>query len=415
MKKTRHSLLFEFAVFLICTLVASISWAVVGTVVVKDTAGNPVPEATISLTTPGGEPVETTRNPDGSLSVEEGSYTMTIRYGSQVVTKKVTVKPGTTTIVEIPRAGGGTATPPVSPGSNVVFRGGKESLDDVTRKASSETSTTRLTDTAGNVIVEETDSFTADQALLDQRNAELVQSVDMNTVGVGATFGLGSFGGSGYASRFLNSKGPGTQSSPILGAGSDMGGHGVFYPSISGWIGRADVDVDFVSVMDPSMRQLYSGDGLMWGLGGGALFFFCSDCSWFGAAEYRYDRVSDIDMTVTPALQTQGNITRQEFKFGYDSNTIQGIVGFNTSHVAPYGGIRGTFRTMTLDGDILVDFPPVQGFGGQVGLIFAEEFEENTVEGVVGIDFRAGHFVAGFEGSFDSNNYRIGFHGGFGF
>ncbi|MCI0411728.1 carboxypeptidase-like regulatory domain-containing protein [bacterium] len=417
-----YGLTFRLAILFAGLFLASSAWAVVGSIYFQDESGDPIGEAELTIISQDGTSSELKTDKNGYANVEEGTYTIRIRHKSREMIKKgVTVRPNETSNVTF------TAEKPFSysrrplkPGTNVSFQPQVESLDDVTRTASSSRTTLTVRDTSGNVVFSDATDEKASQALLDKTNDGLVQSLDINSYGAGVNIGLGSFGGgsalssnklSGFASR--NSFASSAEDSS--GGGS---GRRLFYPYVSFMVSPADVDLEFVNPTNPAgVQQRFSGDGTILGVGVGVLFFFCDDCNWFGTGEYRYDTIVDMDMNVSPAFRANNAVvTKQDFVFDYESHLVEGIVGYNFEHFAPFGGVRGTFRTIGLDANLEADgsaaFP---GFSVIGTLSFAEVLEENTIEGVAGIDFRAGHFIAGVEASFDGNNYRVRARTGFGF
>ncbi len=406
---------------LVATLfIANQLWAVIGDaeIQVTDDAGNGVPGATVTLFPPGETPVTAQTNDQGivNIKIEEGTYEVEVVFDHQKERGTITV-PGKLTITVPRKVFPG--EPPVSLPSNVQIVPSVESLDDVTRTASSSTITTTVRDSSGNESTT-TSTENADQNVLDKANAAIVQALDMNIAGAEVNIGLGSYGGSAYGNRAIDLRNrpyhPTAYKSSWGGSGNGAG-RKMFYPSVSFMIGRADLDLEFLPSANPSAARRFEGDGLVLGGGFHALFFLCGDCGWYAGADYNYEKISDLKTDINPSFVPADAISiTEEGNFDYESHRIQGIVGYNFAHAAPYGGIRGSFRKATLDLNNEADFSSrFPGFTVISVLAFTEELEENTVEGVAGIDFRFGHFVTGVEGSFDANNFRVRFRGGFGF
>src|SRR3990172_1874695 len=219
---------YSIFVLLATLLLAQPLWAVLGNgeILVLDPDGNPVPEATVTITGPGVPPItkKTDQNGMATFEAEEGNYDVEVIFNGQRKRTSLSIPGSSRVNLSFPKI----SVPPVTPGSNVQAVPEYEKLDDITRISSQERITQTITDSSGTVVFSDEETGSADQELLDRTNANLVQGLDVTTTGGEVTIGLGGYGGSFAFGSAL-------PASFAKAEGSSMGGgfQKKFYPSIS--------------------------------------------------------------------------------------------------------------------------------------------------------------------------------------
>ena len=204
------------------------------------------------------------------------------------------------------------------------------------------------------------------------------------------------------------------QQAPTGGGNAEEGGWRV-YPALNVGIGRADVEFESIDSDNPQLHTTFSGDGMYWILGGGAIVFPCSTCGVFTSFTYDYGAISDLQMARSPTLQSQTpgtgtSVRRDEITYDSRRHSVRGVVGYATRYAAPYGGVRGTFRRVELNGTIELDLSGLAGPGVTSESTVVNEFEANTIEALAGIDIRipGTRIFVRIEGSSDGDNHNAG-------
>ena len=409
-------LISELLTLFLFSMVATHAWGVVGTgeVIVADHEGKPIRGAAVTLNIKGQQPITKKTNREGSVTfeAEEGTYEVEISIDNIRAWAELSI-PGMVQVT-FPRPG---AFPPIMTGSRVEITPELESLEDIRLTDMRERLEQTLTDSSGNVLFSNVTTIRADREALQQRNAEIANGLNFTAWSVEGNMSLGSYGEFNHAER--SSKEPEKESITF----PDTKGRPTrkfFYPSVLVMVGRANAELELrvLSLLSPFSHSKYEGDGVIVGAGLNALFYLCQDCGWFTSGTYRYEQILETDMDIRPPfpIGAGGIIVRDDFELEYKSHMVQAIIGRDFAHFAPYVGVRGRWRDITLTGDLEGNFPNVlPGLNGIVLLVFTQEFTENDVETVVGFGFRYRHVVAGAEASFEKNNSRGKFRIGFGF
>jgi len=148
-------------------------------------------------------------------------------------------------------------------------------------------------------------------------------------------------------------------------------------------IGRAEAELDFRNRESGGNTQ-WTGTGVHWGIGYGALIELCGDCHWFLNTSYVYSKLPATDMSRSPALDftpSGGRLTRDEGSFEWHAHAVEATVGRATRYIFPYAGLRTAVRGASLAGHVDVDYPLSSGRLGQL---------RNSIQRRVREDDRAG-------------------------
>ena len=188
---------------------------------------------------------------------------------------------------------------------------------------------------------------------------------------------------------------------------------GKLFPFVKGSIGRADVTFSSNNLSDPSRSNFFEGDGTVIGVGAGALFV--SDDHIIAGGGYLLNAFYDLNLTRRDALQVPGGtVTRDEVQISYYRHQIRLFAGVKTPVVYPYGGVVIVSRHVDIEGAIEAQFQ-APGVSATRLIEFTNKLKDDTIEGLIGVGFRAGHFTAGLEGSFGSGYTNWLFQGGYSF
>ncbi|MDX1383242.1 MAG: carboxypeptidase-like regulatory domain-containing protein [Thermoanaerobaculia bacterium] len=375
-------------------LFAAPAVAVTGTLSVTATDpvdGTDIPNAVISLRPVGGGPSQPLP-PDGL--VEEGEYVLCVRApGFEVVKVRVTVLPNETTRkrVDLPRQ---TAALPGQPG--ILLGGGvrSDSSDDAKQTGGFETV---------SVNEEVVDQTPPD---LDEINRGFDVEIDIDAAVVWATVPLPP---RGRPSCLLATLGLAPRNDRCGSAAPEPGNQGLprwgqtevaddlisgtssrrFHPALNLALGEGDVEVVFQSLTDRSVRNTFTESGLLWGAGFTGVWTTGEQpTGWYAGFSVRHEEIEELDTTRNPALQAEGGTVTERNTLDYDSQSAEIFAGYDFGRVAPWFGVRGRARDVTLKGRIEADFSALAGVPFVQTIDFRNDLEEDSVEAAAGVDFR---------------------------
>lgn len=410
---------FRILALIAFALSAPSAWAVVGNVdvTITDPAGKPVPGATISLTTPAGAAVTATTNSEGQAvlrDVEEGSHLVTIS-GPDVrrTRRRLIVVGGQSTQATLIAPRLLAEAPSGCLGCLAV--GPTAMLDSV-----SDLPITVNRSTITNEAQGRTPQTTTTDHDLAESNRDFDHRSRIDTAGLEVSFGVRGQGG--VAAFRGMGLGPATGLRPAMavGSGSTTGGASPrFHPALVVAVGRASAELEFENQASPGDSVVFEGSGLVLGAGVDATWFL-GDGGWYTGAGYRYQRLLESGVARRrPLVVEGGRLTADDFKLRHQAHTAHARVGYGTRNVAPWAGVRAVFRKIALDGDFRFDFSQRFGFPVSSRFVARNEFEENVVQAMAGIDFRLprtrlfARAEAGFGGGNNSAGVRLAYGLGF--
>jgi hypothetical protein len=221
-----------------------------------------------------------------------------------------------------------------------------------------------------------------------EHNRTTDDELDLTTYAFDFAIGLSGLVGGDAAAKASFARAPlALLQSTAAGAGGG-GEPGHFQPVLTLTVGRADVEFAQVDLEDASRTVRYEGDGLLYGAGFAGLWSLCDDCPWFAAGEVGHARTEGIDVDRRPGPSTNGQITGQSYEFEYAESRLQASLIRAFRDVALWVGARGVRREAELDAAVTVDFSALAGMPFVSRFDFGSEHEDETVEAMIGLDFR---------------------------
>ena len=372
-----NKLLFFFVVSVVLLVFDSTALAVTGNGEITVTrTGKPLPGTTVSLLSKesGNTVTSTTTDSSGiaKVSAEEGTYLLQVGEGEERSETSISITGGQTTSVtiDLPAIG----SPPFTAPPMVTGTYTDEQVDDFPLVESVD----RISDTINGQQVP-TQTKQNDAGDLNNR---FDFALDWNQVS--GTFAVGI-------------------------AHTEH-----FFPSVNVTVGRVDVSFKNQNLTNPANTNLFEGDGLV--LGAGIDIIFAQQDHLFGGAGYTFTGYYNVDVTrQRPLIAPGGTVTLDEVEISYYAHQIRSFVGYGVGIVYPYAGVAIWFREMSIEGTQEADFTQSAGFPVIRRSEFTNEFEDNTAAALVGAMIRAGHFVAGIEGTFGGDFTTVRVNAGVGF
>jgi len=225
-------------------------------------------------------------------------------------------------------------------------------------------------------------------ASAEEHNRENDDELDLNTSAFDVAIGLSGLRGAEAAARTNFAEAPLALLQSTEAGGGGGRNPGRFQSVLTLTVGRADVEFAQVNLEDSSNTVRYEGDGLLYGAGLAALWNLCDDCRWFAAGEVGHVRTEAIDVDRRPGPSSNGQITAQKFEFEYGESRLQASLVRAFRDVALWVGARGVRREAELDAAVTIDFTALAGMPFVSQFDFGSEHEDETVEAMIGLDFR---------------------------